>query len=151
MPNVAGEASTKRQMFVYALLVAVSGVLPTLLGFASLYYGVIAAALGVGFVWYSWRVLKVEDPPMKPAKALVGYSAIHLCAIVAVLRPEAIITRAGFESVSNENERIQPTEKQLKARRSRNIALALALMAFVVLVYVGSIVKLGPALFNRPL
>src|SRR5690606_40193213 len=40
MPNVAGEASTKRQMFVYALLVAVSGVLPSLLGFASLYCGV---------------------------------------------------------------------------------------------------------------
>jgi len=96
MPNVAGEASTKRQMFVYALLVAVSGVLPTLLGFASLYYGVIAAALGVGFVWYSWRVLKVEDPTMKPAKALFGYSVIYLFAIFAVLLAEAIITRAGF-------------------------------------------------------
>jgi hypothetical protein len=53
--------------------------------------------------------------------------------------------------MSNENNHVQPTEKQLKARRSRNIALALALIAFVVLVYVGSIVKLGPALFNRPL
>jgi protoheme IX farnesyltransferase len=28
MPNVAGEASTKRQIFAYALLVAVVGVLP---------------------------------------------------------------------------------------------------------------------------
>src|SRR5690606_17384041 len=96
MPNVAGEASTKRQIFVYALLVAVSGVLPTLLGFASLYYGVIAAALGVGFVWYSWRVLKVEDPTMKPAKALFGYSVIYLFAIFAVLLAGAIITRSGF-------------------------------------------------------
>lgn len=48
-------------------------------------------------------------------------------------------------------ELIEPTQAQLKSRRSRNIALAIALVAFVVLVYVGSIVKLGPALFNRPL
>lgn len=53
--------------------------------------------------------------------------------------------------MSDENDRVKPTEAQLKSRRSRNIALALALLAFVVLVYVGSIVKLGPALFNRPL
>ena len=53
--------------------------------------------------------------------------------------------------MAQKNDRIKPTEKQLKARRNRNIALALALVAFVVLVYAGSIVKLGPALFNRPL
>src|SRR5690606_21765223 len=68
MPNVAGEASTKRQIFVYSILVAVSGVLPAALGFASLYYGVVAAALGIGFIWYAWRVLVVDDATMKPAK-----------------------------------------------------------------------------------
>lgn len=54
-------------------------------------------------------------------------------------------------SDDNKRDLVKPTEAQLKSRRSRNIALALALAAFVVLVYVGSIVKLGPALFNRPL
>lgn len=53
--------------------------------------------------------------------------------------------------MDEQNDRIRPTEAQLKARRSRNIALALALVAFVLLVYFGSIFKLGPAVFNRPI
>ncbi|MCO5063224.1 MAG: hypothetical protein M9924_02295 [Rhizobiaceae bacterium] len=48
-------------------------------------------------------------------------------------------------------ETIKPTEAQLKARRNRNIAIAIALALFVVLVYVTSIVRLGPALLNRPM
>jgi hypothetical protein len=50
-----------------------------------------------------------------------------------------------------EIETVKPTEAQQKARRSRNVAIALALAAFVVLVYVVSIVKLGSAVLNRPL
>lgn len=46
---------------------------------------------------------------------------------------------------------ITPTQAQLKARRSRNLAIGLALAAFVVLVYVVSLAKLGPALFDRPM
>lgn len=44
---------------------------------------------------------------------------------------------------------VKPTEAQLKARRNRSIAIALALAAFVIIVYVGSMVKLGPSLFDR--
>ena len=36
-------------------------------------------------------------------------------------------------------------------RRQRSLALALALGAFVVLIFVLTIVKLGPAVFDRPL
>ncbi|WP_265515804.1 hypothetical protein [Nitratireductor luteus] len=53
--------------------------------------------------------------------------------------------------MTQEQEYLKPTEKQLKARRNRNIALALALAAFVILVYVGSLAKLGPELFDRTL
>jgi hypothetical protein len=48
-------------------------------------------------------------------------------------------------------ETVTPTEAQKKARRSRNVAIALSLAAFVVLVYVVSIVKLGSAVLDRPL
>ncbi|KFB10756.1 hypothetical protein [Nitratireductor basaltis] len=51
----------------------------------------------------------------------------------------------------SEEDRVTPTEKQLRARRRRSIAIALALVAFVLLVYFGSLAKLGPALFDRPL
>ena len=46
---------------------------------------------------------------------------------------------------------VTPTEAQLKARRSRNLAIGLALGAFVILVYVASWAKFGPAILNRPL
>ncbi len=48
-------------------------------------------------------------------------------------------------------ETVKPTEAQQKARRSRNVAIGLALGAFVVLVYVTSLVKLGSAVFIRPM
>ena len=97
MPNVAGGASTRRQIFAYALLVAISGVLPTIMGFASLPYGVVAAALGVAFVWYSWRVLAVkgEDAALRPEKALFGYSVLYLFAIFAALLCDGLIARLG--------------------------------------------------------
>ena len=38
------------------------------------------------------------------------------------------------------------TESQKKARRSRSVAIGLALAAFVVVVYLGSLAKFGPAL-----
>lgn len=48
-------------------------------------------------------------------------------------------------------DRIKPTEAELKARRNRSIAIALALAAFVILIYLGSLMKLGPAVLNRPM
>lgn len=48
-----------------------------------------------------------------------------------------------------ELETIKPTETQLKARRKRSVAIALALVAFVIIVYVASIARLGPAVFDR--
>ncbi|MCO5083244.1 MAG: heme o synthase [Rhizobiaceae bacterium] len=85
MPNVAGEASTRRQIFAYALVVAVVGVLPWLLGYTSAGYGIVAAALGAGFVWYSWKVLLMPDGDrlMRPAKVLFAYSLLYLFGIFA--------------------------------------------------------------------
>ena len=87
MPNVAGEASTRRQIFVYAVLVALAGVAPWFMGFAGAGYVVAALALGAGFVWYALGVLRMDDADraMKPAKALFGYSLLYLFAIFALL------------------------------------------------------------------
>jgi hypothetical protein len=48
-------------------------------------------------------------------------------------------------------ERIEMTPAQKRAQRARNIALALALIAFVLIVYVGTWAKLGANILNRPL
>jgi predicted nucleic acid-binding Zn ribbon protein len=43
------------------------------------------------------------------------------------------------------------TEEQKRRRRTRSIALAIALGIFVVMIYVVTLVKLGPGVLNRPL
>ena len=98
MPNVAGEASTKRQIFAYSIPVAVVAVLPALLGQAGLAYGVFAAALGAGFVWNAWKVLLMpaEDRGMRPAKALFAYSVFYLFAVFAALLVDRLIAGAGI-------------------------------------------------------
>jgi len=85
MPNVAGLASTRRQIFAYALVVAPFAVLPWPLGFATALYGVGAALLGALFVWHAWRVLRMgEGREMAPAKALFGFSLIYLFGVFAL-------------------------------------------------------------------
>lgn len=96
MPNVAGHASTRRQIFAYALLLAPIGVAPWALGFTSSAYGFLSIALGAGFVWYAWKVLRMDDGDrtMKPAKALFGYSLLYLFAIFAAYLGDAVVSRA---------------------------------------------------------
>ncbi|MCO5144675.1 MAG: heme o synthase [Aquamicrobium sp.] len=97
MPNVAGEASTKRQIFAYSIPVAFIAVVPTLIGVASLAYGLFAAALGAAFVWYAWKVLRMDeaDRGMRPAKMLFAYSVFYLFAIFAALLADGIVGRIG--------------------------------------------------------
>ncbi|MBZ9814185.1 heme o synthase [Mesorhizobium sp. CA15] len=96
MPNVAGHASTRRQIFAYALILAPVGVLPWALGYTTAGYGVVSAALGAGFVWYAWKVLAMadDDRAMKPAKALFGYSLLYLFAIFAAYLVDCVVGRA---------------------------------------------------------
>ncbi len=95
MPNVAGDAATRRQIFVYTLLVAPVGVLPWLLGYAGMGYGLVAAALGAGFLWHAWSVLRMPagDAGMRPAKALFGFSLLYLFGIFAAYLGDQMLAR----------------------------------------------------------
>ncbi|MCO5063225.1 MAG: heme o synthase [Rhizobiaceae bacterium] len=95
MPNVAGEESTRKQIFAYALLVAAFGVLPWYLGFASAAYGLVAVFLGAGFVWYAWKVLRMDpqDRAMRAAKALFGFSLLYLFGVFAAYLADSIVGR----------------------------------------------------------
>jgi len=48
-------------------------------------------------------------------------------------------------------EMIEMTEHQKKAQKARNIAIALALVAFCVLLFIGTMAKLGSNLYERAL
>jgi len=90
MPNVAGAASTRRQILVYSLLLAPIGALPWLFGHAGPAYGVAAALLGAEFVRRAallWRRGDAGDN--RAAKRLFGFSIVYLFALFAVRLVEA--------------------------------------------------------------
>lgn len=53
--------SVSHQILLYAILAAITSVLPSILGFASPVYGVIAAILGGLFIWKSINVVNTKD------------------------------------------------------------------------------------------
>jgi protoheme IX farnesyltransferase len=93
MPNVAGNRSTQRQILVYSVLLAASGMLPFALGYNGLVYGVAAAVLGILFIRHAWAVDRMDpqDVKMGAAKKLFGYSILYLFALFAVLLAERVV------------------------------------------------------------
>ncbi len=83
MSVVAGERSTKIQMLAYSLIMLPLAIAPTLLGFASMMYGMVAAGLTLFFVYTSVRVLLSDD--LKHAKLMFGYSVFYLFALFTAM------------------------------------------------------------------
>ncbi len=54
-------------------------------------------------------------------------------------------------TIHNKPHGVRLTPEQEKRRRQRNVAIAIAIALFVVLIYVVTIAKLGPAVLDRPL
>ena len=92
LPNVAGERTTKNQIVLYAVLTAISGVVPAVMGFAGLVYGGVAAVLGAAFIWYSLKVWQMPDGDKKmvPAKKMFAYSLLYLFVIFTALLVDAL-------------------------------------------------------------
>ena len=93
LPNVSGERTTKHQIVAYAVLTAICAVLPTFLGFASVGYGVVAAALGAVFIYCSIAVWRMPDGDLKmiPAKKLFGFSIFYLFAVFSALMLDRLV------------------------------------------------------------
>lgn len=87
LPNISGEPTTKRQIALYAVLTAVTAVVPTVTGLASLWYGLFAGVLGALLVLCSVAVWRMPDgdEKMLPAKKLFGFSILYLFAIFSGL------------------------------------------------------------------
>ncbi len=91
MPNVKGEAATRRQIFAYALLLALACALPFVAGMAGPLYIAVATASGALFLWLSFRLLTSEAGAKAPAKRLFTFSIVHLFAIFAAILAEDLI------------------------------------------------------------
>jgi protoheme IX farnesyltransferase len=89
MPVVAGEASTRKQILFYAVLLLPLTLVPWWIGGAGAIYGWSALLLSLVFVGYSARVgLRRRsgiDDAMKPERQLFYFSVLYLFAIFAAL------------------------------------------------------------------
>jgi protoheme IX farnesyltransferase len=88
LPVVAGNRSTRRQIFGYSLAMAAAAVAPWPLGLTGPVYGVSAAVLSLVFVALAGRVLAnraTESAGMGDEKQLFAYSVFYLFALFAVL------------------------------------------------------------------
>ena len=96
MPNTAGEKSTRLQMLVYAALLAPLSAAPYLLGMSGAFVGVLSTALGLGFLWLTFRVWQNagRDETLRAEKRLFGFSIFYLFALFALLMVDAIVFRA---------------------------------------------------------
>jgi hypothetical protein len=61
------------------------------------------------------------------------------------------IASVSMNDMQKPEEGIRLTEQQLRARRNRSIAIALALGAFVVVIFLVTLVKLGGNVATRPM
>jgi len=97
MPNVAGEASTKRQILAYSVVLAVSGLLPVWLGMSGWIYGAVAAITGLSFVWLAVRLWRAPDGAdmRRAARALFTYSLSYLFVLFLGLLTDAVALRLG--------------------------------------------------------
>ena len=99
MPVVRGEASTRRQILAYAVLLVPVAAAPWLIGGTSYVYGVASLALTLAFLALSvpvaFRQTGVNDT-MKPEKRLFAFSIIYLFALFAALVADRVLANQGW-------------------------------------------------------
>ena len=90
MPNVAGPASTRRQIVYYTLLLAPLGLAPVALGFGGLVYAVIALLGGLGMLAFSVQVLRNREgeAEKRAAMGMFAFSILYLFLLFAALLAE---------------------------------------------------------------
>jgi len=95
LPVVATPRATRRQIVLYAVLTAVAGPLPAVLGYASPVFGVIAAALGVWLVQRSVALLNADaETERKNAGRLFAVSILYLFALFGAVMIDHLVLEA---------------------------------------------------------
>jgi protoheme IX farnesyltransferase len=99
MPVVKGEASTRRQIVIYAALLVPLAAAPWLIGGTGAIYGIAAVALSLAFLALAVPVgtrRACEGDTMKPEKRLFAFSIIYLFALFAVLVADRVVYGQGW-------------------------------------------------------
>ena len=98
LPVVAGARATRRQIWLYSLLLVPVSLLPVAIGMAGPAYAAAAAVLGAYFLYVMWRVK--QDPQDAegrslsndaPARAGFRYSILYLFALFTALAADVLV------------------------------------------------------------
>jgi len=93
LPVVAGAAETRRQIVIYAVLLAPLAVVPSFIGMASLAYGVSIGVAGMVFVGLRVQLWRRADD--KTAMRLFAYSILYLFLVFLGLVIDRFVTGFG--------------------------------------------------------
>ena len=90
LPVVAGPGETRRQIWLYSLVLVVLALVPSFIGLAGIAYLIAAAGLGAMFLYLAWRVRKVTEgrEADTAARNLFGFSILYLFLLFAVMLTE---------------------------------------------------------------
>lgn len=89
LPNVRGVARTKKEIFVYSIVLVVMSLALTPLHVMGLWYLVPAAILGGVFLWDAWRMLVGPTKPL--ARVLFKYSLLYLALMCGAMVVDRVI------------------------------------------------------------
>lgn len=92
LPVVASRASVHRNILAYAVLTALAGALPALLGTASVLYGAVSLVLGGWLVLCAVRLLRSSEAgERRAAGRLFGVSILYLFALFGALLADRLV------------------------------------------------------------
>jgi protoheme IX farnesyltransferase len=98
LPVVAGARETRRQIWLYSLLLVPVTLVPVAIGMSGWAYGAAAVVLGGFFLHYMWRVKRdAQDEAGRslgndaPARAAFRFSIIYLFALLAALAADVLV------------------------------------------------------------
>jgi protoheme IX farnesyltransferase len=85
LPVVSGDASTRRQILLYTLILVPLGIAPWPLGYTGAIYGVTAVISGAIMLVLGWQVLREQPPAERASRNLFAFSILYLFLLFAVL------------------------------------------------------------------
>jgi protoheme IX farnesyltransferase len=95
LPVVAGAGETRRQIWLYSLILVPLAIAPVLIGMAGIVYGIVSAALGAVFLYLAWKVRRITEgrEADQAARQLFTFSILYLFLLFAVLLAEHAAAR----------------------------------------------------------
>jgi protoheme IX farnesyltransferase len=90
LPVVAGRETTRTHILAYTLALLPVSLLPVVLGFSGPVYGVLALALGAGFVWLAAKLWR--DRSQRTATRTFRFSIVYLFGVLAALVLDRVLS-----------------------------------------------------------